>query len=228
MIRKQAHRNWDNLQSAFGGGHDEPNSARLGSSQMGSARILAIGSILALVYYLRVGRYSDAFTQLPMFLHWSILCLIAIIGLFSILASLHLETLGAKSSRQVRKEVEKRVQEAEVILNNSYKNLEELESSMIVRERVMTRRGVDCLSIARKITLAIEKRLSQTYQLLRSRDKIELLEACELMREKLAIGTDCLDSLIDSDPIRPLVFYEWSPTLERLFEEIRGEIKKVA
>ncbi|MFN8392227.1 MAG: hypothetical protein U0136_18185 [Bdellovibrionota bacterium] len=141
---------------------------------------------------------------------------------------LHLFFLGGKSNAQLRKGLREQYKSLAEMIHESDQTIKVLEAELGRCAVKLTPRGLDCLSLARRIVRALDRRASEIEYLLSTGDAIDLIDADELCRKKLIITDNAIDALIGSDPVPPLAPEEWQPCVKRIFQEIEAERKKAA
>ncbi len=211
-----------------GDGGLEGGSARVVYSESGKAISWAIllSAGCAAAYFYGGEQYLEAhvtpFYQMVIVMSASLICL-ASLG-----CGIHLLLLGGASNGQVRREITSQNNALLQLVRESHTQIATLESDLGRCALKLSARGLDCLSIARRVVRALEHRSEEIHDLLRSGSSVDLIDAEELSRKKLIISENAMDSLIGADPVPPLAPEEWAPSLKKLFSEIEGELKKAA
>ncbi len=195
------------------------------SNELGNAKLVTVVGIVGLCW-LVVSADQILGSGIPKAVYQAFLMIVALITAFSLGYSIHMRLLGQKPDRQIRKELDARIDEVEKLLVHSVSRAREYEMRMVDYFRGISRRGPDCLGLAKKILRSIERRLYEVKALVATRDKIDLISAYELMNERLELGGSALESLIDQEPYPALESFEWESALEKLFNEIDSELNR--
>lgn len=196
-------------------------------SEQGSAMLYGILAALSGWVFFEHGHRLLGEYDHPV-IYWSVIAIISLISVFSIACAIHMKALGSKPVPQLRKDVQTEIEAYQEFISESMAMIEELTPIMAAHTGVVSRRAVDCLSTAKKIVAALERRVDETQELLQTKRKSDVIEAYDLLGRSLSITESRYDSLIDADPIPPLDPAEISATLSRLVQTIHAELKKVA
>lgn len=151
-----------------------------------------------------------------------------VICVFSLGCGVHLLFMGSKSNGELKRSLRAQQQALASLVAEGDEIFRQTEVHLSKCSLKISARGIDCLSMARRINRALDRRLAEIDSFIASGNNVDLIDADELFRKKLVIADNCLDALIGSDPIPPLAPEEWAPSLKKLFEEIEQEKKKVA
>ena len=135
---------------------------------------------------------------------------------------------GSSSNRQVFRELNSEVEQLENVILKAQERIKEIEARLPSNVLAMSGRGLDCLGLVRKIVRAVEVRHKDVRELLKSRSRLDLIDAYDLLNKKLIITESAYDSLIDSDPIPAIDPKQVIPTIVKLLEEIESEVRRVA
>lgn len=135
---------------------------------------------------------------------------------------------GTANSRQVHRELQSEVEQHELILEKALDRIREIEARLPNNALAMSRRGLDCLGLVRKIVNAVERRQKDVKDLLERGSRLDLIDAYDLLHRKLIIADSAYDSLIDANPIPALEPSEIIPTVIRLLEDIDAEVVRRA
>ncbi len=193
----------------------------------GSAALYGLGGLILIYYFVVEGHQLLGQYDIPV-LYWTVITTLSLLSFFAMGCAIHTKAIGGKSTRRIYRETKDLVQTYRALIQNSITKMREVEPTMLAHQGVIGRKGVDCLSSAKKIIRALEARLDEVSTLLRTRHKSDVLEACELMHKPLIVRESCFESLIDSDPIPALEPEDWAPALGRLFSTINIELQKIA
>lgn len=101
------------------------------------------------------------------------------------------------------------------------------ESGMIEKLQRMTSTGVRSLIAAKRIVNALEERLQQLDGVLATNDPTRLNDAIECLRTPLLIPDDTLSSIMDAQPMPPLLPDDWERTLQSHLNNL-GRRKELA
>ncbi len=151
-----------------------------------------------------------------------------VICVFSLGCGLHLLFMGSKTNSELRRSLKAQQSALAHLVAEGDEIIRQTETDLSKCALKISSRGIDCLSMARRIIRALDRRLSEIDTFMGTGNAVDLIDADELFRKKLVIADNCLDALIGSDPIPPLAPEEWAPSLKRLFEEVEQEKKKAA
>jgi hypothetical protein len=208
-------------------------TARPALGESGMSSLFALLCIAALALFYQHGReylvryLGESSPYLNMFFTLGLLLLVVAV-LFSTCAVVHLRLLGDSSYRSLYRRLRNANAEIIELINVAKENMTRVEREMVSHSIVVTPRATECLGAARRIIRALERRSSDVSGLIESGDKFDLLDAEELIRKKLIIADNAYEALIDADPIPPLDYTEWYPTLVKLFETLDDEMRRIA
>ncbi len=196
-------------------------------SERGRASVLALLSSAAMLYVVRAGPQIFGESSHPA-VFYGLLALLLVVATFSLGCAIHLKLLGNKPSKVLHKELEQRVKRFEALVVDIQNQMADYEEQMLRRPALTARRAVECLSYARKVAQAIDARLFEVRELMSPGSELDLIDAYDLLRRKLKVSENSLNSLIDSDPIPALDPIDWEPTLRRLIAQIDHDLRPVA
>ena len=203
-------------------------SARMLVSESGKAISWAILLCAVLAGAYQYGGEQYLTTHVTPFYHTVILMSAILVSLAALGCSIHLLLLGGSSNGQIRKVLVSQNTQLLQMVRESNAQIATLEGDLGRCALKLSARGLDCLSIARRVVRSLEQRSEEIEDLLRSGSSVDLIDAEELSRKKLIISENAMDSLIGADPVPPLAPEEWMPSLKKLFSEIDSELKKAA
>lgn len=193
----------------------------------GKAGVIAILAMAGIAYYLKIGYHYFGEGLHPL-IYSSVVVILGVIALFSSGYALHMKIMGAKPKKHVLRELQTRLTDLEELLKETRTRVKYFEEVMAVRANSMTRRGTDCLSLLKKLSSALDARLYEVKRLLATKNQFDMMDAFELIRQRLIVNENCLESLIDAEPIPALEPYEWEPTITKLLDQIEYELRLVA
>jgi len=197
---------------------------RFVSNETGGATLYAVLGILALIGYTV---YGDALMgeEIDPILKALILAGIAIFAVVTTGCSIHLKKLGSKPNRAIRRDLESNNEWLHRLSLQTRGRIAQLEALMIDRPEAISRRSTDCLSMAKKIIGAVEKRLADVAELLEGGSHVDLMEASQIAYRKLIVSDSFLDSVIFSESVPDLELEELQPTLDKLFKTIEADLR---
>jgi hypothetical protein len=199
------------------------------SPERGSALLYGIIGLLITLFVYQQGEQLLGPHSHPV-IYYALLSILSLITIFSVGCAIHTRILGGGSyyPRHISKEAKTQLQAYKRLIRDSSAKIDELTPLMAHHNGIIDRRGVDCLSVAKKIVNSLEKRLNAVESLIARNNKQDLLEAYELMDHPLLLTGNCYNTLIDSDPIPPIDPEDIAPTLGRLFQTIHAELRRAA
>lgn len=194
--------------------------------ERGGAALYAILGIAAISYYIYEGhRYFGE--EIHNALYWAVIAILSVVTVFCMGCAVHMRLLGNKPNKELYRELLARIRLLEELVGDARRNLADFETTMVSRASIISRRGTDYLSLLKRITKAVELRLTEIKKLVNTRREVDLIEAYELFRRRLYVDDNCLEALIDSDPLPALDPHEWEPTINRLIQEIEAELRNI-
>ncbi len=199
----------------------------LATSERGSALIYGLFGIVCVLLFLHYGHELLGSYDHPV-IFGAIVAILTLISAFSLGCAVHLRAIGGKPLSKLYEEIVSQAKAYDQLLIEAKAMIAELTPLMANHTGVVSRRAVDCLSIAKKIIAALEARLEEVASLLQSQKQQDIIEAYELMSKNLAVTDTRYDTLIDSDPIPAFEASDIGPTLSRLVQAIHTELRKVA
>ncbi len=202
------------------------NASHVLQNERGGAALYALLGIAAISYYIYEGhRYFGE--EIHSALYWAVIAILSVVTVFCMGCAVHMRLLGNKPNKELYRELLARIRLLEELVGDARRNLAEFEMTMVSRASIISRRGTDYLSLLKRITKAVELRLTEIKKLVNSRREVDLIEAYELFRKRLYVDDNCLEALIDSDPLPALEPHEWEPTISRLIMEIESELRNI-
>ena len=199
--------------------------------ERGFGGLIAISSIALLCLYLKFDQQilrAVFGPQVTPMVGSVVLVVLSVMTLFSVCCSIHMKFIGDRSNRSLVREVRERTNQLNQLIASSHNHMKRFEEDMLEHAGVMTPRAIDCTSVLKRILKALEIRVGNVQELVASNDKIDLLDAYDLLNKRLKVSTSALDSLIDSDPVPDLEPAEWAPAIEKLLDGISYELRRVA
>ena len=185
--------------------------------------ILTLGGIFA---YLKYGlEYLGP--EVPTIVHFAVLSALFVVALTCIGCSFHLRLAGHSPTFKLKKSMKSHVKELRQIVAQSHTKLKEYEPTLLMHVSTMPRIGIESFSTAKRITEALERRLSEVSKLLNTGRKRDAMQAHELLQLPLTLSGDSMTTLLDAEPLPNLKFSEYEPTLSRLFNTIQHEVDRV-
>lgn len=203
------------------------NARRPLECERGKAGVIALLAIAAIGFYVKIGFHYFGEGKHPV-IYASIVIILGVIAVFAGGYSIHMRAMGAKPKKHVLRELQTRLTDLEELLKETRTRIKYFEEVMSVRANSMTRRGTDCLSLLKKLSGALDGRLFEVKRLLATKNQFDMMDAFELIRQRLIVNENCLESLIDAEPIPALEPYEWEPTITKLLDQIEYELRLVA
>lgn len=197
------------------------------ADEQGKAGIVSILAIAAVFYYVKSGYIHFGQGLHPM-VYASIVVILGVVAVFSGGYAIHMRMIGSKPKKHVMREIQSRTSDIDELLKETKSRIRYFEDVMAMRANSMTRRGTDCLALLKKITNALDARIYEVKRLLATRNQFDLMDAHDLIRQKLIITENCLESLIESEPVPAMEPYEWEPTITKLLDQIEYELRLVA
>jgi hypothetical protein len=194
-------------------------------SERGSASFLAILGLAAWAGLYKYGKVY--FEGMNPALFWGSLLVTGVVALFLVGYAIHMRMIGAKSNRAIVEELQNKTKELRYLIRTSVETVNILESKQLDHGYHLSPRGIECLSTARKILMALEARYNEIRRLIASRSYVKLIEAYDMLHQPLIVTQSSLDSLIDSDPIPPINHRDWGFTLDRLFRQLETEVNSI-
>lgn len=141
---------------------------------------------------------------------------------------LHLFFLGGRSNTELRHLIKEHNDTLVQLVREGTALIHSVELGLGRMSLKLSPRGLDALSMARRLTNALNKRTEEISYLLSTKSSADLIDADELLRKKLIITENATESLIGAEPVPPLAPEEWVSSLKRLFTDIENERKKTA
>ena len=214
-------------------------------NESGRASLLSIASFLVLIWYFKEGHSlllnflkegtevslgstkllfnSDLYPVLNM----SVIACLCIVILFSTGCWIHLVISGARTPKtgQMRRRLKKLAK----LVDTSRDLIQEYQSTMFKHHTMMSGRSQNCLSVARCVVSALEYRIREIDQLMRSRSRANLYRAAELMESNLDLRGNCVDNIVydpeDYQQLPEIKATDCRPVLEELFNTIYEELR---
>lgn len=181
--------------------------------------------VAAVTCYLKVGReYCEV--SLQPFYHTLVLLTLAIVTAFTLGCALHMVFIGDRSSRELRRDLNRQIAELISFVSHSLKRIRKLEADSLLSPSVRPSTTED-LNQVRRIVAAIGRRAEKVSNLLKTRDQLDLIDASDLINQELEITENCMESLIGAEPIAPLAPEEWFHTVESMCNEIERDLLRV-
>ena len=197
-------------------------------SEHGAGTFLAMIFCLAAIFgYLKGGR-EYLVEHLDPIYHMVVVIGLVVIAMFTIGCTVHLMLKGDRSTRRLRREMQKETEELEKFVLFARGRLDYLDEEASQQHAALRPQGKICLTMAKRIVNAIERRAHELNKLLVSKNKFDIIDAHELLHSKLEIVENCVDSLIAGDPIKPLPRSDWFNAVDRLISEVDVELERAA
>jgi len=166
--------------------------------------------------------------NLSPFLQTLVIMCSGLVCLASLGCGLHLLFLGGRSNSELRVLIKEHNDTLVQLVREGTTLIQSVESGLGRCTLKLSPRGLDALSMARRLTHALQKRTEEISDLLATKSGADLIDADELLRKKLIISENAAETLIGADPVPPLAPEEWVSSLKRLFNDIENERKKLA
>ncbi len=193
--------------------------------ELGSATLFAILFTLGLISLYKYGKpYLDAIS--PILFSCVLICM-TILCVVSCLYAFHSFFMGDKSTRSRKKELNEESQYVHDLIQSTISTIEKVEEDMLEKGYRLTPKSIECMTTARRIVMALEKRNDKVKNLIKSSNNIKIIEAYSLIHSPLTISRNSLDSLIDADPIPAIEYNDLEFTLNNLFKKVETEINLV-
>ena len=174
--------------------------------------------------YFKYGKaYMDA--NLSHLMSAMVIAVLGILSLFALGCALHLLFIGGQSVRSTRKNLHQQVKELDSFVQDACARVRQIEADLSRNVVQLRPRTLDSLSMARRILRPLSQLVSDVKDLVRSGNKIDVIDADEMLRRKLVIVENAMDALIGADPVPPLAPEEWVPTITRLLGEVEEEFR---
>jgi hypothetical protein len=187
------------------------------------AMVFCLGVIAA---YLKYGKnYLDA--NINPFYHNLLVLTLAVVTVFTVGCVLHMIFIGDKSDRELCRDLRRQNDELFKFIAGSQTRLCELQSAALRCSGLIRPHNLENINQLRRIINALHQRCIHIRGLLSSRDKIDLIDAHELLSEPLTVIEDCMSSLIGSNPIPPISADEVVSTIETLTHEIETDLRRI-
>jgi hypothetical protein len=187
------------------------------------AMVFCLGIIAA---YLNYGKsYLDA--NINPFYHDLLVLTLAVVTVFTVGCVLHMIFIGDKSDRELRRDLRRQNDEVFKFIASSQTRLCELQSAALRCSGLIRPHNLENINQLRRIISALHQRCIHIRDLLVSKDKIDLIDAHELLSEPLTIIEDCISSLIGSNPIAPIPSDEVVSTIETLTHEVETDLRRI-
>lgn len=174
--------------------------------------------------YFKFGKeYMDA--NLPHLMSALVVAVLGIVSLFSLGCGLHLLFIGGASFGTTRRNLRQQVKELDQFVQDAATRVRQIETDLARNVVQLRPRTLDSLSMARRILRPLAQLVGDAKELIRSGNKIDIIDADEMLRRKLVIVENAMDALIGADPVPPLAPEEWVPTITRLLGEVEEELR---
>lgn len=186
-----------------------------------------VACLAVIAFYLKYGKaYLDS--NLAPFYHNLIVLTLAMATVFTVGCVLHMIFIGDRSARELRSELRKKNEAAAVFIAYAQKRICELHPEVLRHVSHIRPRSMENISQARRIIHALNQRTEEIRALLASNDKIDIIDAHELLGQPLIIVENCVNSLIGAEPLPPIEADQVISTVEQMFEEIEADLKRIA
>jgi hypothetical protein len=207
--------------------HSCGNPANL-RSEDGKATLWAMLICIVLIStYLKVGRAIVESNFSPLHNHLIIACL-GTMAIFTLGCSIHMIFCGDRSSREIKKDIRRQVDELKTFSESAKLRIENLSNSSQIYSATVRPRDKASLITARRILSAIDRRVAEVESMIQSRSSIKTIDAFELLNHELSVIEDCVESLIASEPIPPLQPEAWIPSVVTLLESVDSGMQRIA
>lgn len=157
-----------------------------------------------------------------------IFCGLGVIVVFAFGCALNLAFIGEPSERDFKNSLQAQLKALQDIVKASGKKIFELEHSLGRTSISLSARGLESLALARRITIALDSRVSEIAKLIKKGGTPELIDADELFRSKLSLSEDPMQTLIGTEAISARLPEEWANILVQLFDLINDENRLAA
>ncbi|MCC6221560.1 MAG: hypothetical protein IT291_10010 [Deltaproteobacteria bacterium] len=207
------------------------NSQNYNSSQLrehGGATLVALIAIAGMLFVIYGDIRGALGQEIDPKLQTTAAIVLGVIAVFSAVCAIHMRIIGSKPEKIFAQEIAARIIDTQELLSRARHRMKTFEEEMLTSVGRVPRKAADCLSMLKKITSSLETRIAEANDLVKTGNKVSMIEAYDLMRRDLIIMDDCIHSLLDSEPIPPLEPYQWEPTIDRLTSEIEHELRSIA
>lgn len=158
-----------------------------------------------------------------------VICILVIANIFALGCSLQLIFLGGESNNYIRKNLKRQSEDLRKLVDTAHECLAAYEADLGKTKIQLSARGIDNLSLLRRITLALESRTSEIESLISRGSKIDLIDADELFRRKLLVEENAVTSIMNSSGgMPPIPPDEWASTITSLISEVMIEQRMTA
>lgn len=180
--------------------------------------------ILSVLYYIKFGatlvtQYYFNGIAIPN-LHLAIIALLVVLTLTAIGCSIHVRILGGFERSDLEKEIGKEISRLSSIYSAVGSRVAEVESQIFDNHAILSQSGAEALRTLKKISRALDKRISLTSNLANSGSLPELFRAIDILRRKLNTSESATTSLIDIDPIPAIEVHKIEAVVKSLSAEI--------
>ena len=173
------------------------------------------------IFYILGIKYSST-------LAYTIIALLVLATLFSLGCTLHMAFIGDENDETLKKDLVQKFDELQTLIGTAQNRINRVEINFSDASQMLTPKGVNSLSFAKKIVRSLETRHNKISTLLSTNSKISLMDAYDLFNENLDLKENSMVGLIDMDPLNTLSPEEWSSKLNNYLDEVDLEIQKIA
>ncbi|MCB0345279.1 MAG: hypothetical protein KDD66_09170 [Bdellovibrionales bacterium] len=160
------------------------------------------------------------------------LCLLAVLAvvLLSIVGySIHMLVLGSSSKKQLRRGFQSRLLPLEQLIDEAKANIWRFESALESGTRSISPHCIELLGTLRRIVMSAENHLRLIRKLTENGGHSQLLIAEEKLTAAVPMRDNCLEALIDEDPLPHRAIEDWVPHIRSLIDEIdHGLTRRIA
>ena len=189
-------------------------------------------SICTISLVLYVYKYQAAFESYNSTIALAFLLILVVGIIFSLGSLAHTMLTGSTFNRHSRKQTMAKLEEINEFIIDSNKKLSKFEKALPNNTISISPKGLNCLGLARSITSSLEDRICDAERLLFTKNSVDLIDACELLEQKIQPGSNRMDSLLDAEEADPIEMEDVEEAINNLIEQIKEEsssnIKKAA
>lgn len=183
--------------------------------------LVGVGTIVyyGQIGYSLIGEYYFGHT-LPASFHYAVIALISTLTLMAIGCSVHLQAIGGFEKGELKRELDKGLDELRFAKATGELAIENLENLLPKHAGGLTSRAEEALRVLRQILHSIDARIETVERLSQAGKLGELCTAVDILRKKLRSCESARDHLIDTDPFQAIPATRIVEAVERLTGEL--------